>query len=159
MTRLGTTVARSAHLGVALLKSTVTRPSAPLKLNFCLTYWCQYRCKTCNIWQRKPTDELTTDEVIALVRENPGITWADLTGGEIFLRPDIDEILDAVVTGWRRLALLHFPTNGFLTDRIVKSVERIARRGPAMMSCAEGSWHLTRSKASSSIGPPSRSNS
>ena len=132
MTRLGPTVARSAHLGVALLKSTVTRPSAPLKLNFCLTYWCQYRCKTCNIWQRKPTDELTTDEVIALVRENPGITWADLTGGEIFLRPDIDEILDAVVTGWRRLALLHFPTNGFLTDRIVKSVERIARRGPAM---------------------------
>ena len=132
MTRLGTTVARSAHLGVALLKSTVTRPSMPLKLNFCLTYWCQYRCKTCNIWQRKPTEELTTDEVIALIRENPGITWADLTGGEIFLRPDIDEILDAVVTGWRRLALLHFPTNGFLTDRIVKSVERIAGRGPAM---------------------------
>jgi radical SAM protein with 4Fe4S-binding SPASM domain len=132
MTRLGTTVARSAHLGVALLKSTITRPSAPLKLNFCLTYWCQYRCKTCNIWQRKPTDELTTDEVVALVRENPTITWADLTGGEIFLRPDIDEILDAVVTGWRRLALLHFPTNGFLTDRIVRSVERIAGRGPAM---------------------------
>ena len=106
-------------------------PRAPLKLNFCLTYWCQYRCKTCNIWQRKPTDELTTDEVIAFIRENPDITWADLTGGEIFLRPDIDEILDAVVTGWRRLALLHFPTNGFLTDRIVASVERIAGRGPA----------------------------
>ncbi|MGH9371579.1 MAG: radical SAM/SPASM domain-containing protein [Vicinamibacterales bacterium] len=122
---------RSAHVGAALLRSTATRPAAPLKLNFCLTYWCQYRCKTCNIWQRKPSDELTTDEVISLVRENPNITWADLTGGEIFLRPDIDEILEAVVTGWRRLALLHFPTNGFLTDRIVKSVERIAGRGPA----------------------------
>ena len=122
---------RSAHLGVALLKTTAGRPSAPLKLNFCLTYWCQYRCKTCNIWQRKPADELTTDEIIAIVRENPGITWADLTGGEIFLRPDIDDILEAVVTGWRRLAFLHFPTNGFLTDRIVASVERIAGRGPA----------------------------
>ena len=54
----------------------------------------------------------------------------DLTGGEIFLRPDIDEILDAVVTGWRRLALLHFPTNGFLTDRIVASAQRIASHGP-----------------------------
>jgi radical SAM protein with 4Fe4S-binding SPASM domain len=123
---------RSAHLGAALLRSTIGRPSAPLKLNFCLTYWCQYRCKTCNIWKRKPTDELTTDEVIGLVRQNPGLTWVDLTGGEIFLRPDIDEIFDAVVTGWRRLALLHFPTNGFLTDRIVKSVERIAGRGPAL---------------------------
>jgi len=122
---------RSAHAGVALLRTTASRPAAPLKLNFCLTYWCQYRCKTCNIWQRKPTDELTTAEVVAIVRENPDITWADLTGGEIFLRPDIDEIFEAVVTGWRRLALLHFPTNGFLTDRIVASVERIAGRGPA----------------------------
>jgi radical SAM protein with 4Fe4S-binding SPASM domain len=121
---------RSAHLGLALLNATATRPAAPLKLNFCLTYWCQYRCKTCNIWQRKPTDELTTDEIIAFVRENPHITWADLTGGEIFLRPDIDEIFEAVLGGWRRLAILHFPTNGFLTDRIVKSVERLSGRGP-----------------------------
>jgi radical SAM protein with 4Fe4S-binding SPASM domain len=122
---------RSAHLGVALLRATSGRPAAPLKLNLCLTYWCQYRCKTCNIWQRKPTDELTTAEVIALVRENPDINWVDLTGGEIFLRQDIDEIFDAVVTGWRRLAILHFPTNGFQTDRIVSSVERLARRSPA----------------------------
>ena len=130
--RLGERVGRFGHLGASLLKSTMSRPAAPLKLNLCLTYWCQYRCKTCNIWQRKPTDELTTDEVFALVRENPGVTWTDLTGGEIFLRPDIDEILNAVVTGWKRLALLHFPTNGFLTDRIVRSVERISGRGPAM---------------------------
>ena len=128
--RFADTLRRSAHAGVALLRSTASRPSAPLKLNFCLTYWCQYRCKTCNIWQRKPTDELTTDEVITFIRRNPNVTWVDLTGGEIFLRPDIDDILEAVVTGWRRLALLHFPTNGFLTDRIVESVRRIAGRGP-----------------------------
>jgi len=124
-------IARTAHLGIALLRTTTHRPSAPLKLNLCLTYWCQYRCKTCNIWQRKPSDELTTDEIVALVRENPDINWVDLTGGEIFLRKDIDDIFDAIVTGWSRLAILHFPTNGFQTDRIVKSVERIAGRGPA----------------------------
>jgi radical SAM protein with 4Fe4S-binding SPASM domain len=129
--RLIPAATRTAHLGAALLRSTVTRPAAPLKVNFCLTYWCQYRCKTCNIWKRKPKDELTTDEVIGFVRENPNITWADLTGGEIFLRPDIEEVLDAIVSGWRRLALLHFPTNGFLTDRIVKAAERVACRGPA----------------------------
>ena len=123
-------ITRSAHLGVALLRATSHRPRAPLKLNLCLTYWCQYRCKTCNIWQRKPTDELTTEEIVALVRENPNINWVDLTGGEIFLRRDIDEIFDAILSGWRRLVLLHFPTNGFQTDRIVRSVERIARRGP-----------------------------
>jgi hypothetical protein len=45
-------LARSARLGAALLGATAHRPSAPLKLNLCLTYWCQYRCKTCNIWKR-----------------------------------------------------------------------------------------------------------
>src|SRR3954453_8756405 len=123
---------RFAHLGVALLRTNVQRPSAPLKLNLCLTYWCQYKCKTCNIWQRKPTDELTTGEIRALVQENPNVNWVDLTGGEIFLRPDIDDIFEAVVSGWQRLALLHFPTNGFQTDRIVASVTRLARPpGPA----------------------------
>jgi MoaA/NifB/PqqE/SkfB family radical SAM enzyme len=122
---------RSAHLGLALLRATAHRPSAPLKLNLCLTYWCQYKCKTCNIWQRKPSDELTTEEVIALVRENANVNWVDLTGGEIFLRRDIDDVFEAIVAGWPRLAILHFPTNGFQTDRIVRSVERIAGRGPA----------------------------
>ena len=129
--RLAERLRRSGALGSALAEATLRRPAAPLKVNLCLTYWCQYRCKTCNVWQRKPSDELTTDEVIALVRENPRVTWVDLTGGEIFLRPDIDDILDAVISGWRRLAVLHFPTNGFLTDRIVASAERIAGRGPA----------------------------
>jgi len=129
--RLIDRLGRSARVGTALLGSTVTRPTMPLKVNFCLTYRCQYRCRTCNIWQRRPADELTTEEVISFVRENSRITWADLTGGEIFLRPDIDEILGVVVAGWTRLALLHFPTNGFQTDRIVRSVERIAGRGPA----------------------------
>lgn len=122
---------RHASLGLAIAEAAVHRPAGPLKLNLCLTYWCQYRCKTCNIWQRKPTDELTTDEIAALVRENPDITWVDLTGGEIFLRPDLDDIFDTMLAGWPRLAMLHFPTNGFLTDRIVRSAERIAGRGPS----------------------------
>jgi MoaA/NifB/PqqE/SkfB family radical SAM enzyme len=124
-------ITRSALLGVALARTAAHRPSAPLKLNLCLTYWCQYKCKTCNIWQRKPTDELTTEEIVQLVRENPHVNWVDLTGGEIFLRRDIDEIFDAIVSGWSRLAILHFPTNGFQTDRIISSVRRIAGRGPA----------------------------
>lgn len=128
--RLGA-LARTAHLGTALLEATAHRPAAPLKLNLCLTYWCQYRCKTCNIWKRKPSDELTTTELVALIRENPTVSWLDLTGGEIFLRPDILEVFEAIVTGWRQLAILHFPTNGFLTDKIVAGVKQIAGRGPS----------------------------
>ncbi len=123
---------RSGYLGAALLKSTVGRPSSPLKLNFCLTYWCQYQLQDVQHLAAQADRRANDRRSRRAVRENPNVTWADLTGGEIFLRPDINEIFDAVVTGWRRLALLHFPTNGFLTDRIVHSVERIAGRGPAM---------------------------
>jgi len=107
----------------------VRRLSSPLKVNFALTYWCQYRCKTCNIWKRKPENELTTDEVLKFVARNRRISWIDVTGGEIFLRRDIKEILTAIVTSWQDLYLLHFQTNGFLTDQIVSICEQLPRPG------------------------------
>ena len=118
---------RGALLAARLMRANVGVLPYPLKLNLALTYWCQYRCKTCNIWQRRPVDELTTTEVIRFVRENPGPSWLDVTGGEIFLREDIDDIFAALVESWRDLFVLHFPTNGFLTGRIVETAERLAR--------------------------------
>ena len=112
-----------------IARANVHRLDVPFKVNFALTYWCQYRCKTCNIWQRKPENELTTDEVLEFVRKTTGISWLDITGGEIFLRNDVGELLDAVVASWKHLLILHFPTNGFLTDRIVRVSERLAARG------------------------------
>src|SRR5262245_58292926 len=109
-------VRRSIVLAGRLARANVMRLDRPVKLNVALTYWCQYRCKTCNIWQRRPVDELTTDELLTFVARNRGVSWFDLTGGEIFLREDIDEVFDAIVGEWRDLHLLHFPTNGFLTD-------------------------------------------
>ena len=105
----------------------------PLKVTFALTYWCQYRCQTCNIWQRKPADELSSQEVFDFIDRNRGVAWLDLTGGEIFLRKDVGEILERIVTTWRRLVLLHFPTNGFQTDVIRRSAARIAGRSAAQI--------------------------
>jgi MoaA/NifB/PqqE/SkfB family radical SAM enzyme len=118
---------RGARLGRRLLRANVGRLSYPLKLNWSLTYWCQYKCKTCNIWQRRPTDELTTAEIVAFVRQNPAVSWLDVTGGEIFLRKDISDIFDAIVDTWHDLFILHFPTNGFQTREIVGAAERLAR--------------------------------
>jgi radical SAM protein with 4Fe4S-binding SPASM domain len=117
---------RVARAAGSIAQANVRRLTRPLKINLCVTYWCQYRCKTCNIWQRKPTDELTTDELLTFVRANADTAWLDVTGGEIFLRQDIEEILLAVVRQWRKLVVLHFPTNGFLTDRIVATASRLA---------------------------------
>ena len=118
---------RRARLAERLVRANLGRLATPLKVNLCLTYWCQYRCKTCNIWLRKPTDELSTAELSRFVQKNTEVSWLDVTGGEIFLRKDAGDFLAEVATTWRRLAVLHFPTNGFQTDTIVKAVERIAR--------------------------------
>jgi Fe-coproporphyrin III synthase len=125
---------RALRYGVAagrVLMSNVTRLRVPLKVTWALTYWCQYRCRTCNIWQRKPVDELDTAEALRFVEQNRSISWLDLTGGEIFLRKDVSDILAHLVRTWDRLVLLHFPTNGFLTDKIVDCAERIAGRSAA----------------------------
>jgi radical SAM protein with 4Fe4S-binding SPASM domain len=110
-----------------LVKANFTRLASPLKLTLCLTYRCQARCRTCNIWKREPTAELTTDELLAFIGRNRDVAWLDLTGGEIFLREDLFEILHAIARSWPRLYVLHFPTNGLLTSRIVAAAAWLAK--------------------------------
>jgi MoaA/NifB/PqqE/SkfB family radical SAM enzyme len=112
-------------------RANVSRLSSPFKLTFALTYWCQYRCKTCNIWSKRPEDELSTAEVFSFIDQTRDVSWLDVTGGEIFLRNDIADILERILDRWQHLILLHFPTNGFQTDRIVEVVARLAHRSPA----------------------------
>lgn len=61
-----------------------------------------------------------------------GLTWLDLTGGEIFLRGDVLELFDAVLDAAPRLKVLHFPTNGWFTRRVVEAVRRVRARRPAL---------------------------
>ena len=124
---------RGARAGARIAAANVVRPATPLKLNWCLTYWCQYRCQTCNIWKRKPEDELTTREIQDVVTNTPSPSWLDLTGGELFLRQDIGAVMETIVARWRSLVVLHFPTNGFLTDRIVEVTQSIAGRVPTLI--------------------------
>ncbi len=115
-------------LGTAALKANFGRLAAPFKLTLCLTFWCNYRCQTCNIWKMKPRDELTLDEIRTFFRRSPGFLWVDLTGGEPTLRKDFPDICQAVVDECPDLLLLHFPTNGYLTDKVVAAAEAVVRR-------------------------------
>src|SRR5436190_14497936 len=130
-TMTGGTFLNHVRGGARLGKANFFRLGSPLKINLCVTYWCQYRCKTCNIWQRKPTDELSTDELLRFFSKNRSVSWLDLTGGEPFLRKDFGTVLEAALAECRHLAVVHFPTNGFLTDRIVATAERLPSRTSA----------------------------
>lgn len=113
-----------------ILASNFKRLSFPYKLTFCITYWCNYKCKTCNIWQRKPKDELTIEEIEEFFRVSNKFNWIDFTGGEVWLRKDFTRIVKAALRECRNLVMLHFPTNGFLTDRIVAGVKEILDARP-----------------------------
>ena len=118
-----------AALAGRALEANFRRPSHPYKLTFCLTFWCNYRCETCNIWQMTPRDELRLDEIRAFFRRSSRFLWVDLTGGEPWLRKDFVDICEAVIGSCPHLVLLHFPTNGYLTDKIVAGVREIRRMG------------------------------
>lgn len=106
------------------------RLSHPFKLTFAITYWCNYKCQTCNIWQMKPRNELRVEEIREFFRKSRDFLWVDLTGGEVTLRKDFVEIAHAVIDESPNLLLLHFPTNGYLCDKIVENTRRIMERRP-----------------------------
>ena len=112
------------------LEANFRRLDFPYKLTFCITFWCNYRCQTCNIWEMRPRDELGLDEIRHFFQRSSRFLWVDLTGGEVFLRKDFVEICEAVLTSCRNLILLHFPTNGYLTDKIVTQVREIRKMRP-----------------------------
>lgn len=98
-------------LGKTMLKSNVGSLKLPYKLNFSVTYWCQSRCLSCNIWQIKPKGELSLDEVKEFARKNGYFKWIELTGGEPFLRGDFVEVVRTFKENCRNLYILTFPTN------------------------------------------------
>ncbi len=117
-------------LGLTALKSNFTTLGKPYKLNYCITYLCQSRCVTCNIWQMRPKGELTIDEVREFARKNTSFKWVELTGGEPFLRDDIDEIARAFKENSKSLYILTVPTNSLVNhDKVIAKLENILKLG------------------------------
>lgn len=101
----------------------------PYRVTFALTYRCQFTCVMCGIGVRESSreSELTAEEIGMFFTRAHGFSWINLTGGEITLRPDLLQVVRAIVKGNRYLYLLNFPTNGYLTDAVEDSVREIIR--------------------------------
>ncbi|MDE1856627.1 MAG: radical SAM protein [Candidatus Micrarchaeota archaeon] len=112
-------VEKMLGLGLTAVKSNFVRLRRPYKLNFCVTYRCQSRCLTCDIWKMKPTGELTLDEIRTFAQRNPYFQWIELTGGEVFLRGDIVEIARAFKENSKGLYILTMPTNSLCNQQMV----------------------------------------
>ena len=80
-----------------------------------VTYRCNAKCYMCHTWQHptKKEEEFPPE----LVDKLPdGLNFINITGGEPFLRKDLDRIIEKALNKTRRLVI---STNGYFTDRIV----------------------------------------
>lgn len=80
-----------------------------------LTYRCNARCSMCNCFLNpsNPKNEITLKDI----EELPAIRQVTISGGEPFLRNDIETIIDVLEKKVQRVLIM---TNGSLTNKIVE---------------------------------------
>ncbi len=89
-----------------------------------VTYRCNAKCYMCNTWQHpsRKEEEFAPD----LVDKLPGdLSFINITGGEPFLRSDIELIIEKALRKTKRLVI---STNGYFTDKIIKTAARFGNR-------------------------------
>ena len=122
-------ITRQLGLASSILGANLRSPSLPYKVTFVATYHCNFRCEMCNIWQKESVNEMTPQEVALFFERWSQFRWVHLTGGELFMRRDLDDLVAAIQKSCRSLYLLNFPTTGWFGDKTVSLVERTLARG------------------------------
>lgn len=74
-------------------------------------------------------DLLTYDELVKLSESLTSVKFLSITGGEAFLRDDIEEIVRAFVLN-SKISRFDIPTSGFDSELITKKVENILTKNP-----------------------------
>jgi radical SAM protein with 4Fe4S-binding SPASM domain len=82
----------------------------------------------CHTWRAPSEGELTLAEIEGLLSSLPRLVWLDVTGGEPFVRRDAQALLEAAMQRPPALQVLHFQTNGWATERIVRATEAVRAR-------------------------------
>ena len=126
------TIKRYARIATSSLRRAlfgVDRAFGPRHLTFELTNLCNSKCEMCHIWANQPNDNILTTEEIRRIFADPGFANLDdviLTGGEIFMRDDIPEIVSAIWNTNKRVNIF-LSTNGILANKIISTGEIIAK--------------------------------
>lgn len=89
-----------------------------------VTYRCNARCYMCNTWKH-PTavDEEFGPELADRLPD--GLDFINITGGEPFLRADLERIVERALAKTRRLVI---STNGYFTERVLALCGRFGNR-------------------------------
>lgn len=106
------------------MKANQNRTVAPTDICIITTYRCPMRCQMCDIWNN-PTEK--SKEIKATDLEIlPNVKFVNLTGGEPFIREDLDEIVEVM---FRKSPRVVISTSGWYEDRIIRLAEKYPRIG------------------------------
>ncbi len=100
------------------------------QINFAVTYKCNSRCSTCDIWKNYVKDksllkkELSTGDIQAVFSQFKHLRSVGITGGEPFLRNDLAEIVSAI-----KADSITISTNGLMPERIVEFTKKMIKIG------------------------------
>lgn len=101
----------------------------PANITVSVSYRCNSRCKTCNVWLL-PNDDLTLDEWDRTFQSlGSAPYWFTFSGGEPTLRHDMP---DMVASAYRHChpGIINIPTNGIQHTIIPGRIERILQACP-----------------------------
>ena len=97
----------------------------PVHLILFVTDHCNAKCGTCFYWQSLNQGEsLKIDQVEKISAAMDEMVWLDLSGGEPFLRKDIDRICHLFIDR-NKVRHINIPTNAIQTSVIANSVNAI----------------------------------
>jgi len=97
----------------------------PISYTYSITSKCDSKCKTCNIWEQKSSDDLTKEEWKKIIRNIGNAPfWITITGGNQFLRKDLSEIVGYILK-YNRPRIINFPVSGTLPKLVVEQIKKI----------------------------------
>jgi len=113
---------RKLKFAVAVLTRNFAPAKLPYKAILLVTWRCQARCLMCNIWKKERQNEFSLEEWRTFFRNNPYLKWLTLSGGEPFLRTDVEEILRSALEFCPGLYCVNMPTNALAPELVKKTV-------------------------------------
>ena len=99
----------------------------PTFLIYQVTKKCNSKCSFCSIWKQDASNELTVEELQKAFSDPffSEIRWINLTGGEPFIRKDLDKVVALMHENLPSLLMIAIPTNGFATERTLKGTRQL----------------------------------